>query len=74
MTSKTMARRRDIDVGDTVELLPEGGGAYSHAFAGKGYNVRYHIKRKAQRWNDKFSALPTTERLAIMQSLCHVRE
>ena len=30
MTSKTMARRRDIDVGDTVELLPEGGRTPTH--------------------------------------------
>ena len=46
------------------------GRAYSHAFAGKDYNDRYRIKRKAQRWKDKFSALPAAERLAIMQALC----
>ncbi|EIW9022165.1 TPA: DNA adenine methylase [Klebsiella pneumoniae] len=48
---------------------PEGR-AYSHAFAGKDYNDRYRIKRKAQRWKDKFSNLPVAERLAIMQALC----
>lgn len=48
------------------------GRAYSHAFAGKDYNDRYRIKRKAQRWKDKFSALPAAERLAIMQALCEV--
>ncbi|HBR1969801.1 TPA: DNA adenine methylase [Klebsiella pneumoniae] len=46
------------------------GRAYSHAFAGKDYNDRYRIKRKAQRWKDKFSALPAAERMAIMQALC----
>lgn len=50
------------------------GAAYSHAFAGKDYNDRYRIKRKAQRWKDKFSALPAAERLAIMQALCEVDE
>lgn len=48
---------------------PEGR-AYSHTFAGKDYNDRYRIKRKAQRWKDKFSNLPAAERLAIMQALC----
>ncbi|HBQ5660047.1 DNA adenine methylase [Klebsiella grimontii] len=46
------------------------GRAYSHTFAGKDYNDRYRIKRKAQRWKDKFSSLPAAERLAIMQALC----
>lgn len=46
------------------------GRAYSHTFAGKDCNDRYRIKRKAQRWKDKFSALPAAERMAIMQALC----
>ncbi|HBQ3180265.1 TPA: DNA adenine methylase [Klebsiella pneumoniae] len=50
------------------------GRAYSHTFAGKDYNDRYRIKRKAQRWKDKFSALPPAERLAIMQALCEVED
>ncbi|HCI6948769.1 TPA: DNA adenine methylase [Klebsiella pneumoniae] len=50
---------------------PEGA-AYSHAFAGKDYNDRYRIKRKAQRWKEKFAALPTAERLAIMVALGEV--
>ncbi|ELT1782722.1 DNA adenine methylase [Klebsiella pneumoniae] len=50
---------------------PEGA-AYSHAFAGKDYNDRYRIKRKAQRWKEKFSALPPAERLAIMVALGEV--
>jgi hypothetical protein len=29
------------------------GRAYSHTFAGKNYNDRYRIKRKAQRWKEK---------------------
>ncbi|MCJ3258333.1 DNA adenine methylase [Klebsiella pneumoniae] len=51
---------------------PEGGGAYSHTFAGKDYNDRYRIKRKAQRWKEKFAALPPAERLAIMVALGEV--
>ncbi|HGT3426961.1 MULTISPECIES: DNA methylase [Klebsiella] len=50
---------------------PEGR-AYSHAFAGKDYNDRYRIKRKAQRWKEKFAALPAAERLAIMVALGEV--
>ncbi|MGM8633168.1 DNA adenine methylase [Enterobacter hormaechei subsp. steigerwaltii] len=50
---------------------PEGQ-AYSHAFAGKDYNDRARIKRKAARWRDKFAALPPAERLAIMTALCEV--
>lgn len=50
---------------------PEGR-AYSHAFAGKDYNDRYRIKRKAQRWKEKFAALPPAERLAIMVALGEV--
>ncbi|EOY3722297.1 TPA: DNA adenine methylase [Klebsiella michiganensis] len=45
------------------------GRAYSHTFAGKDYNDRYRIKRKAQRWKEKFAALPASERLAIMVAL-----
>lgn len=46
--------------------------AYSHTFAGKDYNDRYRIKRKAQRWKNKFAALPPAERLAIMAALGEV--
>lgn len=52
---------------------PEGA-AYSHTFAGKDYNDRYRIKRKAQRWKEKFAALPPAERLAIMVSLMSVSD
>ncbi|WP_225322384.1 DNA adenine methylase [Klebsiella pneumoniae] len=48
------------------------GAAYSHTFAGKDYNDRYRIKRKAQRWKEKFAALPPAERLAIMVALSSV--
>lgn len=50
----------------------EEGKAYSHTFAGKDYNDRARIKRKAARWRDKFAALPPAERLAIMTALCDV--
>lgn len=50
---------------------PEGR-AYSHTFAGKDYNDRYRIKRKAQRWREKFAALQPAERLAIMVALSEV--
>ncbi|EPU1094085.1 TPA: DNA adenine methylase [Klebsiella pneumoniae] len=53
--------------------FPEGR-AYSHTFAGKDYNDRYRIKRKANRWKMKFLALPHAERLAIMQALCEVED
>lgn len=52
---------------------PEGR-AYSHVFAGKDYNDRYRIKRKAQRWKEKFAALPTAERMAIMVALASVED
>ncbi|EFO1400950.1 DNA methylase [Enterobacter roggenkampii] len=48
------------------------GRAYPHTFAGKNYNDRYRIKRKAQRWKEKFAALPPAERLAIMVALGEV--
>ena len=48
------------------------GRAYSHTFAGKDYNDRYRIKRKAKRWKEKFAALPSAERLAIMVALNEV--
>lgn len=50
---------------------PEGN-AYSHSFAGKGYNDRQRIKRKAARWRAKYAALPPSERLAIMVALSEV--
>ncbi|KNC89846.1 DNA methylase [Trabulsiella odontotermitis] len=46
--------------------------AYSHAFAGKDYNDRHRIKRKAERWRKKYAALPSAERLAIMVALNEV--
>ena len=52
---------------------PEGR-AYSHAFAGKDYNDRYRIKRKAQRWREKFAKLPPAERMAIMVALTSVSD
>ncbi len=50
----------------------QAGAVYSHAFAGQDYNDRYRIKRKAQRWKQKFAALPPAERLAIMVALGEV--
>lgn len=52
---------------------PEGR-AYSHTFAGKDYNDRERIKRKAKRWREKFAALPYAERLAIMTALSEVND
>lgn len=48
------------------------GRAYSHTFAGKDYNDRNRIKRKAKRWKEKYAALPQAERLAIMAALNEV--
>lgn len=56
---------------ENLDELP-GGAAFSHTFAGKDYNDRYRIKRKAQRWKEKFAALPPAERLAIMVALGEV--
>ncbi|EGO6390919.1 DNA adenine methylase [Salmonella enterica] len=50
-----------------------GNAAYCHTFAGKDYNDRARIKRKAQRWKEKYAALPAAERLAIMTALCEVK-
>lgn len=48
------------------------GKAYTHTFAGKDYNDRERIKRKAKRWQKKYAALPAAERLAIMAALGEV--
>ncbi|HBR1366644.1 TPA: DNA adenine methylase [Klebsiella pneumoniae] len=48
------------------------GRAYTHAFAGKDYNDRMRIKRKAARWRNKFAGLPPAERLAILTALSEV--
>jgi hypothetical protein len=52
---------------------PEGS-AYSHTFAGKDYNDSNRIKRKVQRWKEKFAALPSAERMAIMVALGSVED
>ncbi|QEM92736.1 DNA adenine methylase [Kosakonia radicincitans] len=48
------------------------GAAYTHRYAGKDYNDRHRIKRKAERWRAKYAALPPAERLAIMVALNEV--
>lgn len=50
------------------------GRAYTHLCAGKDYNDRTRIKRKAERWRKKYAALPLAERLAIMTALCEVEQ
>lgn len=50
------------------------GRTYSHTFAGKDYNDRERIKRKAKRWREKFAALSHAERLAIMTALSEVND
>ncbi|EDW2791980.1 DNA adenine methylase [Salmonella enterica] len=50
----------------------QAGAAYCHTFAGKDYNDRARIKRKALRWKEKYAALPAAERLAIMTALCEI--
>ncbi|MEC4674375.1 MAG: DNA methylase [Nitrospirota bacterium] len=39
------------------------------SYAGKNFTDRQRIKRKAQRWGDKYRALPKTERLAVMAAM-----
>lgn len=48
------------------------GRAYTHTFAGKDFNDRNRIKRKAARWRKKYADLPPAERLAIMAALNEV--
>lgn len=48
------------------------GRAYTHTFAGKDFNDRSRIKRKAARWRKKYADLPPAERLAIMAALNEV--
>lgn len=48
------------------------GKAYTHTFAGKDFNDRNRIKRKAARWRKKYADLPPAERLAIMAALNEV--
>ncbi|NDL64817.1 DNA adenine methylase [Acerihabitans arboris] len=43
--------------------------AYSHSFAGRDYKERQRIKRKAERWAEKYRNLPERERLAIMSEM-----
>lgn len=47
---------------------PEGQ-LFTHFCAGRDYNDRFRIKRKAARWKAKFEALLPVERLAIMVAL-----
>ncbi|CZU93293.1 phage DNA methylase [Enterobacter hormaechei] len=57
---------------ETIWMNNPEGRPYSHTFAGKDYNDRECIKRKAKQWRDKFAALPHVERLAIMTALSEV--
>lgn len=46
--------------------------AFSAAFAGENYEDRRRIKRKAERWKEKFKLLAPAERLAILSALSEV--
>ena len=41
-------------------------------YAGKNFTDRQRIKRKAQRWANKYQALPKEERLAVLAEMMHV--
>lgn len=41
-------------------------------YAGKDYIDRQRIKRKAQRWRNKYQALPKAERLAVLAAIMEV--
>ena len=43
--------------------------AYWASFAGKDYMERQRIKRKAERWAARYSALPPAERLAVLAAM-----
>ncbi len=42
------------------------------SYAGKNFTDRQRIKRKAQRWGEKYRALPRAERLAVLASMMAV--
>ncbi len=42
------------------------------SYAGKNFTDRQRIKRKAQRWGNKYQALPRAERLAVMAAMMEV--
>lgn len=45
------------------------GAAYWSTFAGKDYIERQRIKRKAERWAARYSALPPAERIAVLAAM-----
>lgn len=47
---------------------------YWASYAGKNSTDRQRIKRKAQRWGNKYQALPKAERLAILACMMKVEE
>lgn len=44
------------------------------SFAGKNFTDRQRIKRKVQRWEKKYQALPRAERIAILAAIMKVEE
>ena len=48
--------------------------AHWATFAGRGFTDRQRIKRKAQRWQESYTALPPGERLAILAALLEAEE
>jgi hypothetical protein len=42
---------------------------YWAGYAGKNFTDRQRIKRKAQRWGQKYRALPNAERLAVLAAI-----
>lgn len=47
---------------------------YWVTYAGKNFTDRQRIKRKAQRWRNKYQSLPKAERLAILAAMMTVEE
>jgi hypothetical protein len=43
--------------------------AIGAGYAGKNFTDRQRIKRKAQRWGQKYRALPNAERLAVLAAI-----
>ena len=46
---------------------------YWASYAGKNFTDRQRIKRKAQRWRNKYQGLPNAERLAVLAAIMEVK-
>ena len=57
---------------ETVWCNFEPGDVHYHTYAGKDFTDRQRIKRKAERWANKFKKLPSGEKQAILSAMLNV--